>query len=131
MQITSNAVFVKDSRVLLEKRREDEDNYADVLALPGGHKKKTESSRKALVREMKEELGVIVKKTKYLGLFKDRDFTSKDMFHHHAFLCEEWKGEIKKTREQEAVKWVDLKKVKNLKNTRKLDIRILKKAKLI
>ena len=131
MQITSVAVFAKGSKVLLEKRRKDEDNYANLLALPGGHKRKSESPKKALIREIKEELKVNVKKAKYLGVFEDKDPTSKELFHHHAFLCKEWKGKIKKTTEQEAVKWINLNKIKKLKNMNKVDIIILKKAKLI
>jgi len=131
MQITSVAVFVKDNKVLLEKRRKDEDNYANLLALPGGHKRKTESAKKALLREIKEELKVNIKKAKYIGVFKDKDPTSKDIFHHNAFLCTEWKGDIKKTTEQEAIKWINLNKIKKLKNMNKVDVRILKKARLI
>jgi len=131
MQITATGVFLKDKKVLLEKRRKDEDNYANLLALPGGHKKKNESARKALVREMKEELKIDVKKTKYMGMFKDKDPTSKDLFYHHAFICKEWKGLIKRTTEQESLKWVNLNNIKKLKNINKVDLKILKKARLV
>ena len=131
MQITSVAVFVKDNKLLFEKRREGEDNYASLLALPGGHKRKSESSKKALKREIREELKVSITEAEYIGMFKDKDPTSKDVFHHHAFLIKEYKGKIKKTTEQEAVKWIDLNKIKKLKNINKVDIKILKKAKLI
>ena len=131
MQITSVAVFVKDKKVLFEKRRESEDNYANLLALPGGHKRKSESAQKALIREIREELKIHIKSAKYIGMFKDIDPTSKQLYHHHAFICKEWKGKIKKTAEQEAVKWIDLNKIKLMKNINKVDIKILKKAKLI
>jgi len=131
MQITSVAVFVEDNKILLEKRRKDEDNYANLLALPGGHKRKKESPKKALIREIKEELKVDIKQASYIGMFKDKDPTSKDMFHHHAFMIKEYKGKIKKTTEQAGIKWIDLNKVKTLKNINKVDLRIIKKAKLI
>jgi len=131
MQITSVAVFVKDSKVLLEKRREDEDNYANLFALPGGHKRKTESPKEALIREIREELKVNIKKASYIGIFEDKDPTSKDIFHHHAFLVEEYKGKITKTMEQESLKWINLNRIKKLKNINKVDIKILKKARLI
>ena len=129
--ITSTAVFLKDKKVLLEKRKKTEDNYAGFWALPGGHKRKTESSKKTLIREIKEELGVNVKSAKFLGTFRDLDPTSKAVYHHHAFLCEEWNGKIKKTKEQKGIKWIYLSMIKKLKNTRKVDIRILRKAGLI
>ncbi len=131
MQITAIVALVKDNKVLFEKRRKDEDIYADMLTLPGGHIKKKETYRKTLIREIKEELRVTIKKTKYLGMFKDIDPTSKDIFHHHAFLCKEWDGKIRKTTEQEAIKWINLNKIKKMKEIRKIDTAILKKAKLI
>ena len=131
MQITAVGVFIKDNKVLLEKRRKDEDNYANLLALPGGHIRKKETAKKALIREIKEELKVNIKKAKYLGRFRDIDPTSKDIFHHHAFLCREWEGDIKKTTEQAGIKWIDLNKIKKMKGLRKTDIRILKKARLV
>ena len=134
MEITSNAIFVKKGKILFEKRRKDEDNYADLWALPGGHKRKKESSKKALIREMKEELGVKIKKTRFIGRFKDIDPTSKKLYSHHVFLCLDCEGKIKKTYEQKKLKWLDADKIKKLKQKgklRKLDIKILKSAKLL
>ncbi len=131
MQITAVAVFIKDGKVLLEKRRKNEDNYAGFWALPGGHKRKSESIKQTLKREMSEELNLHIKKAKYIGMFRDIDPTSKDIFHHHAFLCEEWRNHITYTREEERIKWWDLKKFKKIPNHRKVDEKILKQLKLI
>jgi 8-oxo-dGTP diphosphatase len=131
MQITSVAVFAKGNKILLEKRRKDEDNYANLFALPGGHKRKAESPKQALIREIREELRVNIRKAEYIGMFRDIDPTSKDSFHHHAFLVNEYKGKIKKTTEQESLKWINLNKIKKLKNMNKVDIRIINKAGLI
>ena len=105
MNITASAVFVKDGKVLFEKRRDDEDNYAGLWAIPGGHQEQGEAIEETLVREMQEELGVKVTKFKFLGIFKDIDPTSKMSYEHHAFLCIEWEGEIKDTTEEEKVEW--------------------------
>ncbi len=131
MQITAIAVFVKNKKVLFEKRRKDEDNYAGMLALPGGHKRRKEKIKETLIRESKEEMNVKIKKAKFIGVFRDIDPTSKQIYNHHAFLCKEWEGDIKKTKEQEAVKWIDLNKIKKLKKIRETDIKILKKAKVL
>jgi len=129
MEITSNAVFIKDSKVLFEKRREDEDNYAGLWALPGGHKREKESPKKALIREMKEELGVKIKEAKFIGRFEDIDPTSKKPYLHHYYLCS-YEGRIKKTYEQKKLKWLKPDKIKKLKEkgkTSKSDIEVLKK----
>jgi len=131
MDITSVAVFVMEGKVLLEKRRKDEDNYAGLWALPGGHKRKKESSMQALKREMREELRIHISKAEYIGTFRDIDPTSKHIYSHHAYLCTGWKDHIKGTTEEEKVKWIELKKIKRLKNMNPVDIKILKTAKLI
>jgi ADP-ribose pyrophosphatase YjhB (NUDIX family) len=131
MQTTATAVFIKDSKILLEKRKEDEDNYAGFWALPGGHKKKEEKIEQTLRREMQEELNVKVTKDRLIGKFKDKDPTSKELYEHNAFLCLEWDGNITHTTEEERVRWHDLKDIKNLRGIRPVDIKILKKAKVI
>lgn len=131
MQITAAAVFIKDSKILLEKRRDDEDNYAGFWALPGGHNRKGETLQQTLKREMKEELNIEVTEDKFIGKFKDKDPTSKKMYAHNAFLCMEWEGKIKKTKEQKKIEWVELKNIKSLEKIRPIDLKILKKAGLL
>ncbi len=131
MQITAVAVFIKNGKVLLEKRRADEDNYAGVWALPGGHKRPKETLKQTLKREMREELGIKIKKAQFIGMFRDIDPTSKDIFNHNVFLCEEWVNHIGKTTEEERLKWLELKKFNKIPKHRKLDEKILKRIKLI
>lgn len=131
MEIVATAIFRKDSKVLLEKRREDEDNYAGMWTLPGGHKKKNETIEQALKREMKEELKVKITKAEFVGKFKDIDPTSNRIYEHNAFLCSEWDGEIQETTEQSGVKWFDVAEIGGLKKLNPLDIKILEKAKVM
>lgn len=131
MEIVATAIFIKDSKVLLEKRREDEDNYAGLWTLPGGHKKKDETMEQALKREMDEELKVKIIKARFIGKFKDIDPTSHRIYEHNAFLCLEWQGKIEETTEQSGVKWFEIEEIKNLKKLNPVDIKILKKAKVI
>jgi ADP-ribose pyrophosphatase YjhB (NUDIX family) len=131
MEITVLAVFLQGKKLLLEKRRKDEDNYAGMWALPGGHKRKKETFTHALKREMREEVAILIKKARYIGTFRDIDPTSKKQYSHHAFLCTEWHDHITHTTEQEKVKWVDLNQYKKLKPARKIDKQILKKAKIL
>lgn len=125
------AVFLKGRKLLLEKRRKDEDNYAGLWALPGGHKRKKETHKQALKREMREEIGIIVKETRYIGTFKDIDPTSKKLYSHHAYICTQWHDHITHTKEQEKIKWIALRRYKQLKPVRKVDKRILRKANIL
>jgi 8-oxo-dGTP diphosphatase len=52
--------LVRDGRVLLAHRRPDKQAYPDVWDLPGGVREDGESELEALVRELREELGVEV-----------------------------------------------------------------------
>jgi len=114
-QITAVAVFLKekpkllDSLVCFEKRSPDEDNYAGFWALPGGHKKSSETIKKTLIREMHEELNVEITNSKYIGKFRDIDPTSRQTYFHNVFICLDWKGKIKKTAEEEKLAWISIK----------------------
>lgn len=128
MEKTSLAVFLKGRKLLLEKRRKDEDNYAGIWALPGGHKRAGETFLQTLKREMHEEIGIHIKEARYIGSFRDIDPTSKKKYQLHAFLCTEWHNHIARTREQEKLRWIALSRYKKLKTIRKVDKKILRKA---
>jgi adenine-specific DNA glycosylase len=53
---TTCGIFLKDGKILLRKRRDDEDNYAGLWDIPSGHVNKNESIEDALKREMKKEV---------------------------------------------------------------------------
>ncbi|MBD3249579.1 NUDIX domain-containing protein [Candidatus Woesearchaeota archaeon] len=108
MQITALAVFLKDNKILLEKRKKKEDNYAGLWATPGGHKKPSESILKTLKREIKEELEIDVLEAEPLGIIEDIDPTSKKEFHHHMFLCRRYSDNPKKTNEQKKIEWFSI-----------------------
>ncbi len=115
MNKTAAAIFLRNGRILLEKRRENEDNYAGIWATPGGHLHKCEKPERALAREMHEELGVKITKYKFLAALKDFDSTSKLLYTHNYFLCLKWKGRITKSAECEKIKWQKLGGLRRLK----------------
>lgn len=58
VDIVVGAALVHDGRVLMVHRSPQRRWYPDVWDLPGGHVEAGEDSRAALVRELREELGV-------------------------------------------------------------------------
>lgn len=54
------AVLIRDGQVLLARRTASNDWYPGVWDLPGGHVESHETGAQALVRELREELGVTI-----------------------------------------------------------------------
>lgn len=80
-------VLVRGPRVLLCRRRSDRSWYAGVWDLPGGHVEWCESLHEALVRELSEELGVVV-----LTAAPRAEATVSDA-HLTVFTVSTWSGE--------------------------------------
>lgn len=59
----ANAILTYDGKLLLEKRRD-----SDIWGLVGGGCKKTETGRDAIAREVYEELGIRIRKDKFIKL---------------------------------------------------------------
>src|SRR3989338_4065556 len=127
MNKTAAAIFLRNGKVLLEKRREDEDNYAGFWAIPGGHLYKGEKPERALVREMFEELGARITECRFIAALKYLDKTSGQWYKHHFFLCIKWKGKITKSAECEKIKWQKLNALRKLKMAQ-VDLKAIKLA---
>jgi len=113
MQIKVCCVIKKGEKFLFEKRRDDEDNYANLWAFRGGGIEENETPQDALVREMAEELNIRLRDPKYFCKINDIDPTSNKVFIHYVFLCDNYHGEIIATREQEKIEWLSLEEALN------------------
>jgi 8-oxo-dGTP pyrophosphatase MutT (NUDIX family) len=91
---TAVAVFVKNGKVLFEKRVEG-DAYAGFLTLPGGARNPREPLEETLRREMREELGVEVKEAKPLLRKSNKDPITGQEFLHHFFLVRKYSGRMR------------------------------------
>lgn len=89
--------LVRGDRVLLVHRRPDKHAFPDVWDLPGGVVEPGESLRDALVRELREELGVVVASASVTLLCR-ADLASARL---HAWLVPEWAGEPVNTAPEE------------------------------
>src|SRR5947208_15217699 len=59
-----DGILVEGRKFLVERRRDDDDADPGLVEIPGGHVNAGETFEDALRREMKEELGIDVEKTK-------------------------------------------------------------------
>ena len=93
-------VLCKDGKCLAEKRHTNEEHFGGMTIFPGGLIEVGETAEVALVREMKEELDIKVKKYNHL-----MDFVyEKDGCPLTVFTVTEWEGEPK-AQEAESILW--------------------------
>lgn len=93
----AKGLFLKDDLILIVKPTGSKDRYD----IPGGKIKIGESKEQGLYRECLEEIGLKVKKVKYLGKNDERE--------KHYFVINEWNGEIVlQLEELEKYRWVPL-----------------------
>jgi len=98
-----SGVLIVGQRVLVEKRREDNEADPGHVMLPGGHVEKGESLEEALKREMKEELGIVIDEAEPVRV---RDYTASngERQNIHYFHIRQWTGKIV-SQEAESVYW--------------------------
>jgi 8-oxo-dGTP pyrophosphatase MutT (NUDIX family) len=98
-----DGILVNRRKFLVEKRRDDEDADPGLIEIPGGHVDPDESLEDALRREMKEELGIDVERSK---LVQKSLYTASNGERQriHYFHVEKWNGRIRST-EAERVYW--------------------------
>lgn len=84
-------ILLRDGCVLLEKRRADKPVDPGLVMVPGGHIEDGESQQQALIREVREELGVEVSAAHYVASLL-HPTTEVQLLHY--WLVSEWAGDI-------------------------------------
>ena len=89
LHVTATALLLKEGRVLLG-RRTSKVRFAGMWDAFGGHLVPCEEPSTALIRELKEELGIEVVGPRFLGIYEGVDPTSRDLFRHYLFVVTRW-----------------------------------------
>jgi 8-oxo-dGTP diphosphatase len=102
--VAAAALIDVDNRVLIAERPPGK-SMAGLWEFPGGKVAPGETPEAALIREMEEELGIVICET-CLAPFTFASHTYEN-FHllMPLYLCRNWEGEIT-PRESQRVKWV-------------------------
>jgi 8-oxo-dGTP diphosphatase len=102
--VSAVALVDADGRILLAQRPEGKD-MAGLWEFPGGKVKDDETPEEALVRELKEELGIETS----VACLSPVAFASHAYEKFHLmmplYLCRNWKGTVH-PHEGQAIKWV-------------------------
>jgi mutator protein MutT len=79
-----SAIIFENDKFLVEKRKKDEPRDPGITCLPGGHVEANETREEALVREMREELDIKVKKAELItnGLWIASDGERQKVYYY-------------------------------------------------
>jgi len=109
--VSAVALIDMDGRVLLAQRPEGK-SMAGLWEFPGGKVEAMETPEVALVRELKEELGIDT----WESCLAPLTFASHTYDNFHllmpVFVCRKWNG-IVSPQEGQALAWVEPKKLRN------------------
>jgi 8-oxo-dGTP diphosphatase len=92
MRNVVNGLFVRNGTVLLARRSPQRRAYPDLWSFPGGHVEKNETLDDALVRELREEVGVAPTKYTPLGSINDPNSEVGDAITYHMYAITAWEG---------------------------------------
>lgn len=87
-----NAIFVRNSVVLLARRSPHRSAYPGLWSFPGGHVEHRETLTEALVREVREEVGVTPTIFSLLGTISDPNSFETDPATYHMYRLAAWDG---------------------------------------
>ena len=82
MRISSRAIIFKDNQVILIYRKRDNQEY---YVFPGGKVEPGETLEEALIREWKEECGIIIENIQFLE--ESIDHQDGNTIHLTCFVC--------------------------------------------
>lgn len=92
MRSIVNALFLRDGMVLLARRSPHRSAYPDLWSFPGGNVEPREPLTQALVREIREEVGVTPTRFSLLGAIGDPNASQTDPVTYNMYSVIEWIG---------------------------------------
>jgi 8-oxo-dGTP diphosphatase len=87
-----NALFIRDGALLLARRSPHRRAYPGLWSFPGGHVEPHETFVEALVREVREEVGVVPTSFSFLASIADPNASDVDPATYHMYSVTAWKG---------------------------------------
>ena len=109
-------ILINDLKILLTKRSANQTFYPNVWDLPGGHLEAGESPETALVRELKEELGIVATAYESLGTFDELSPEGNESYTYYVYLVTAWRGTTANLQREEhsEIRWVTFEDTSNL-----------------
>lgn len=104
-----NGLLLRNDRVLMARRSAKRRLYPNTWSFPGGHVEAGETFEQALIRELVEELGVLVKDARLLTRLEVPSDGAQSCRFFHLYGIEDWGGEPTNLgNEHSEILWVPL-----------------------
>ena len=110
----SSAVIRNKKNQILIMSRKNKKTFRNCWEFPGGKLSNFEDYFEALTRELKEELGIDIVKNKLKNYIFIRHQYRAFLLMMYTFEVNHWSGQIK-NKDNETLKWVSKKELKNCK----------------
>lgn len=114
MAIAVKAFIVNDGRLLIVKRATNDRYMPGVWEIPGGKLDDGEDMETALLREVKEEVGLSIEINREISVREFRRSDGPDI-EMHIFLCNALSDidKVKLSEEHSLYKWIEIEKCKS------------------
>ena len=86
-----NGLLVSEGKVLLARRSKARAAYPDLWSFPGGHMESQETLTAALIRELREEIGIVPGQSRLVAQFEDPNAGSNPAT-YHLYVISRWEG---------------------------------------
>lgn len=96
-------ILENKGKFLVEKRKNSKLITPGAIIFPAGHVEANETKQQAIIREMKEELGITIHKPKIVF---EGDFDCEEKQRIYWYKCEYYEGKIQNN-EAEELLWID------------------------
>ena len=103
VELTNMCLVYDEEKVLVQEKTGTK--YEGGLVFPGGHVEEGESLRDSVIREIREETGLVIKNTQPCG-FKDWILEDGTRYIVLLYKTDQFEGELKSSREGK-VFWLD------------------------
>jgi len=88
-----NGLLLRDDQVLMARRNANRRLYPGTWSFPGGHVETGETLEQALIRELAEEIGVLVNDARFLTRIDVSSDDRQSCRSFHLYGIEDWGGE--------------------------------------
>ena len=92
MRIVVNGLLIREGKILLALRSPFRSAYPSTWSFPGGHVEKNETRDQALIREIREEIGVIPSVYDFLAEIEDPNVPQSTPTTYYLYVISDWQG---------------------------------------